>query len=106
MRTSTLAADYVPWPHPSYEVKVRGTMYLWGSAGVTRNIKFDKPILLHIRNDLFGEVVTFGTQVASGTQTTIGTLQPGECLSIPVQDISGVFATCALESNVCCLIQE
>jgi hypothetical protein len=106
MRTSTLAADYDRWSHPSYEVKVRGTMYLWGSAGVTRNIKFDKPILLHIRNDLFGEVVTFGTQVASGTQTTIGTLQPGECVSIPVQDISSVFATCALESNVCCLIKE
>ena len=106
MRTSTLAADYEPWPQPSYELKVRGTMYLWGSAGVTRNIKFDKPILLHIRNGLFGEVVTFGTQVASGTQTTIGTLQPGECVSIPVQDISGVFAICTLESNVCCLIKE
>jgi hypothetical protein len=81
-------------------------MYLWGSAGVTTDIKFDRAILLHIRNDLFGEVVTFGTQVATGAKTTIGTLQPGECVSIPLQDISGVFATCELESSVFCLIRE
>jgi len=106
MRTSSLAADYDRWPHPSYEVRVRGTTYLWGSAGITQNIIFNKPILLHIRNDLFGEVVSLGTQVANGTQTIIGTLQPGECLSIPLQEISGVFATCDFESNVCCLIKE
>jgi len=106
MRTSPLTDVYDRWTQPSYEVRVRGTMYLWGSAGVTENITFDKPLLLHIRNDAFGEVVTFGTQVASGTQKTIGTLQPGECVSIPVQQISGVFATCALESIVGCLIKE
>ena len=93
-------------------------MYLWGSAGVTENIKFDKPLLLHIRNDVFGEVITFGT-MASGTQTTIGTLQPGECVSIPLQGvkgqgITGVYATCPPitgqteppQSVVACLIRE
>jgi hypothetical protein len=80
-------------------------MYLWGSAGVTVNVTFDKPLLLHVRNNVFGEVATLGTQVASGTQQTVGTLQPGECLSIPIQNISGVFATCALETTVDCLIQ-
>jgi hypothetical protein len=104
MRASA-ATDYDRWPHPSYEVRVRGTMFLWGSAGLTQNMRFDKPILLHIRNDVFGEIITFGTQVASGTRTTIGTLQPGECVSIALQDICGVFATCTLESNVCCLIK-
>jgi hypothetical protein len=107
MHSSSLTADFDSWTHPSYEVRVRGTkMYLWGSAGVTTDIKFDKPILLHIRNDLFGEVVTFGTEVAGGTRTTIGTLEPGQCVSIPLQNISGVFATCVRESNVCCLIKE
>jgi hypothetical protein len=106
MRTSSLTADYDRWTHPNYQVRVRGTKYLWGSAGVIENIKFDKPILLHIRNDLFGEIVTLGTQVAAGTKTNIGTFHPGECLSIPLQNISGVFATCVLESNVCCLIKE
>jgi hypothetical protein len=109
MRESPLTDIYDRWSRPSYEVRVRGTAvptYLWGSAGLTENIKFSKPLLLHIRNDLFGEAITFGTQVSSGTQTTIGTLQRGECVSIPVQDISGVFATCTLESVVACLIRE
>jgi hypothetical protein len=93
------------WSQPSYQVRVRGTMFLWGSAGVTIDLVFDKPLLLHLRNDAFGEVIAFGTQVASGTQTTIGTLQPGECICVPLQNISGVFATCALESTVACLIK-
>jgi hypothetical protein len=92
------------WSQPSYQVRVRGTMYLWGSAGVTKDLSFDKPLLFHVHNDVFGEPITFGT-VASGTPTTIGSLQPGECISIPLQNISGVFATCGLESNVACLIK-
>jgi hypothetical protein len=75
-RSGLPGADYDRWPHPSYEIRVRGTMYLWGSDGVTKNITFHKPLLLHIHNDPFGEVITFGTQVASKTQTMIGTLQP------------------------------
>jgi hypothetical protein len=108
MQMSPLTSLYNRWTQPNYEVRVRGTStpaYLWGSAGVNGNITFDKPLLLHIRNDIFGETITFGTQKASGIKTTIGTLQPGECVSIPVQDVSGVFATCALESNVTCLIK-
>jgi hypothetical protein len=105
MRRSPSNAVYNHWTQPSYEIKVRGTMHLWGSAGITKNIVFDKPLLLHIHNDLFGEVITFGTQTASGTQETIGTLRPGECVSIPIHDISGVFASCAQESIVCCLIK-
>jgi hypothetical protein len=105
MRTSPTMSSYDHRTQPSYAVRVRGTMFLWGSAGVTQDVTFDKPLLLHLRNDLFGEAITVGTQVASGTQTTIGTIQPGECVSIPVQSISGVFATCALESTVMCLIK-
>jgi hypothetical protein len=107
MRTSPLTDIYDHWTQPSYEVRVRGTtMYLWGSAGITKNITFDKPLLLHIRNDVLGDNVTLGTQVAAGPQTTIGTLEPGQCVSIPVQGISGVFATCPSESVVACLIKD
>jgi hypothetical protein len=102
-----------------YTVRVRPTVppappqCLWGSAGLLENITFPKPLIMHIRNDLFGEPVTVGTQVVSGpppsppTQTTIGTLQPGECISIPIQGYSGVFANCAnaTESTVHCLIK-
>jgi|HubBroStandDraft_1064217.scaffolds.fasta_scaffold02267_7 hypothetical protein len=104
-----------------YTVRVRGTappgVFLWGSVGITQNTPSQSPVLLHIRNDKHGEVITVGTQVASGTQptqSTIGTLQPGECFSIPIQGISGVFAYCVpatgsginpeLESTVYCVI--
>jgi hypothetical protein len=100
---------YSRWTQPSYEVKVRGTtdppMHLWGSAGITQAISFDRPLLLHIHNDLFGADITFGTRKASGTPQTIGTLKPGEFVSIPLNDLSGVFATCEQESTVCCLIK-
>ncbi len=105
MNTSPVTTLYDRWTQPSYEVRVRGTMYLWGSAGIAENITFDRPLILHLRNDVFGEAVTLGTQTASGAKTNIGTLQPGECVSIPLQKISGVFATCLQESNVACLIK-
>lgn len=80
-------------------------MFLWGSAGLTVDMRFDKPLLLHVRNNVFGEVATVGTQVAAGAQRVLGTIQPGECVSIPIQNITGVFATCPLETTVDCLIQ-
>ncbi len=106
MKTSPLTELYERWTRPSYEIRVRGTSptFLWGSGGITENISFDKPLILHIRNDPFGEPIAIGTQVASGTQTALGSLQPGEFISLPVQSISGVFATCALESVAACII--
>lgn len=104
MQQSLLMPTFDHRTNASYEVRVRGTMFLWGSAGITVNATFDKPLLLHVRNNVFGEVVTVGTQVAAGTQQVLGTLSPGECFSIAIENISGVFATCALETNVHCLI--
>jgi hypothetical protein len=86
-------------------VQVRGKKYLWGSAGISHNISLSRPLLLHVRNDLFGEQISLGTQVAGGADTVLGTLDPGECVSIPMQDISGVFASCDLESTVACMIK-
>jgi hypothetical protein len=94
------------WDQPGYTVRVRGTAYLWGSAGITHNLNFDKPLLLHIHNDPLGEEVAFGTRVAAGTKTSFGTLQPGECVSIPLQNLTGVFATCAFESTVECMVRH
>jgi|SRR5271165_1619069 len=112
MQRSNLTSIYDRWVRPSYEVRVRGTLdhptYLWGSAGITTDIGFDKALVLHLRNDVFGAEITFGTQKASGakTKTTIGTLQPGECASLQIDNISGVFATCELESVVACVINQ
>jgi hypothetical protein len=100
-----------------YKVRVRPTtppaspQCLWGSAGLLQDIIFSKPLILHLRNDLFGEPVIFGTLVVSASppnspaQTPMGTLQPGECISIPLQGYSGVFASCAVESTVYCSIK-
>jgi hypothetical protein len=106
MKPPQWSLDDCDWARTAYKVRVRATIYLWGSAGVAQNINFTRPLLLHLRNDVFGEAITIGTQDAGGTKTTLGTLQPGEALSVPVQGMSGVFATCALESTVSCLIRE
>jgi hypothetical protein len=87
----------------SYDVKVRDTMFLWGSSGVTVNLSW--PLLLVIRNDVFGEPVTFGTETTTtGSQKTFGTLQPGECYTLPLLGLRGVFASCAVDSHVTCTI--
>jgi hypothetical protein len=103
-----LTALYDNWVRPSYEARVRGTVYLWGSATLTQNLNFSHPPVLHVRNDLFGEPIKLGTRVAAGTApgstTPYGTLQPGECASIQLQGIAGVYADCALESVVSCII--
>ena len=89
---------------PTFSVKVRGTTYLWGSAGISKNLKFEKALVLYIANDPAGEAVKVGTQVASGAKTELGILQPGERMSAPVNDISGVYADCTSESLVHCMI--
>jgi hypothetical protein len=103
------------WTQPSYERRVRGDtppIYLWGSAGITQGIAFDKPLILHIRNDLFGQPISLSTVASSSaTPVVVGRLQPGECISIQLQNISGVFASCVpdsdpLESMVACIIKE
>jgi hypothetical protein len=108
MKISPLNALYDRWLRPSYERRVRGTAsatYLWGSAGINNVLNFDKPPTLHIRNDLFGDEISLST-MAAGSAVQIGDLGPGECISIPLQNISGVFATCPTQSTVACLIRD
>jgi hypothetical protein len=115
MREAPLTSVFDRWTRPSYERRVRGSTsatYLWGSAGIIGPINFDKPLTLHIRNDVFGQPISLSTTASnSATPTALGTLQPGECVSIPVQNISGVTAICTatsdpLESMVACIIRD
>lgn len=95
------------WGRPVYSYRVRSTpTYLWGSAGLAADITFEHAPILHVRNDPFGEPVVLATQNANGASTPIGTLQPGECVSIPIQTLSGISATCATDSVVKCLIKH
>jgi hypothetical protein len=82
------------------EVRVREMHYIWGSAGIVENIHFHSPLLIHLINDAYGEVITIGTEQADGSRVMIGSLQPGETVSISAQDIRGVFITCKGVSSV------
>jgi len=104
MRGATTTEIFESFNHPRYEVRVRDKAFLWGSDGITKDIVFEKALILHMRNDIHGETLTFGTQVASGMKTTLGTIQPGQCVSIPIQKIIAVFATCTAETIVGCIV--
>ena len=97
--------DLYEWSRSTYQIRVRSgkNIFLWGSAGVGDQT-FNPPLILHIRNDTFGVQINIFTQTASGTKNSIGTLQPGECVSIPIDNFCGVYATCANESIVSCRI--
>jgi hypothetical protein len=102
------STDPLPWTGTecNYQVRVRGTVYLWGSAGVSSNIEFPAPMLLHLRNDVLGEQVTLAVTTAGAAPAQLGTIQPGEVLTIPVQAMTGVTATCTLNSTVTCAIRR
>jgi hypothetical protein len=89
-----------------YRVRVRGkSNYLWGSSLITTNLTFADPLLLHIHNNDFGQTIDFGTEAADGTQTPLGSLGAGQFVSIPLQNLRGVYATCATHSTVRCFIK-
>lgn len=92
------------WNAPAYTVKVRGRRYLWGSGGLTQNMTFEKAFILHIANDQAGLPVTIGTRIAAGADRDLGIIQPGECVSVSINDIAGVYAECGTDSLVHCLI--
>ena len=92
------------WNAPTYTVNVRGLRYLWGSDGLTKNLHFEKAFILHIANDLAGGPVTIGTRAAPGNNTDLGLIQPGQCLSVSVNDIMGVYVECTSDSMVHCLL--
>ena len=106
MRVSELTEVFDSHTKPAYCVRISGTVYVWGSASITADLTFDKPVLLHLRNALYGSPVTLGTRNAAGTTQSLGSIEPGEAVTIPIQTISGVFASCALgtDSILGCLI--
>lgn len=91
---------------PRYEVRVRAQAFLWGSDKLAHDLVFDRPLVLHIRNDAFGEDMHIDTLSAGGTTKTVGTLRPGECVSLPVQNIIAVRAACASETLAGCIIMS
>jgi hypothetical protein len=85
-----------------YDVKIRGTMYLWGSKGIGSNLEW--PLLLTLRNDIAGDSISLQSETADGHKSTIGTLAAGECCTLPLLGLRGILATCDQDSSVACVI--
>lgn len=89
----------------SYRVKVRATTYLWGGASVSVPAKTN--LSLHFRIDELGEPLRFGVRKRNGGPLEeLGTLQPGECYSLQIDEVTGIYAVCAepADCNVDCTI--
>jgi hypothetical protein len=76
-----------------YRVKVRGRTFLWGGAEVTK--KFDNDhLFIHFRVDETGEQIRFGVVKDAGAPLDdFGSLLPGECYTLKLNGIIGVFAS-------------
>ncbi|MEC5218407.1 hypothetical protein RCH09_003376 [Actimicrobium sp. GrIS 1.19] len=85
----------------TYAVKVRTKTYLWGSSGVANDLNV--PLLLVIHNDLWGDPISLGSDAGAG-QASLGTLQPGECWTVPLFGLRGVHASCQADSTLNCMI--
>lgn len=85
----------------SYLVQVRGKTYVWGSAGLTVSLTW--PLLLVVNNDALGDPVDIGSEL-TGSSQNYGTLQPGECWTVPLQGLRGVFAICNADTTLACSI--
>jgi hypothetical protein len=96
------------WDGLSYRVRVRsnGPVALWGTlATPAPPITLPTALICHIHNDESGQPVNIGTQAGAAAGTTY-VLQPGGCISIPVQNISAVTAVCANNTTTtvtCCI---
>jgi hypothetical protein len=87
----------------TYTVKVKSPTYLWGSGGVTGDLSV--PLVLTIHNDLWGDPIQLSSD-GGGNTTDLGTLQPGECWTIPLLGLHGVRATCEADSSLTCTLES
>ncbi|MEU4644294.1 hypothetical protein [Micromonospora sp. NPDC023814] len=83
----------------SYIVKVRGKTYVWGSDRLSVNLTW--PLLLVINNDALGDPIDLGSEATGpGGQTSFGSLQPGQCWTVPLLGLRAVFANCQADTTL------
>lgn len=90
---------------PSFSCRVRQMIYLWGSASLNADANFASPPMLHVRNGRHGDAVAIGTTTAAGGNAKVATLQPGECVSLEIQGLNGITASCTTEATVYCIFR-
>lgn len=86
-----------------YHVKVvrsaiRRVTFLWGGAGVEVSLTSDLALTFRVPDD--GEAIVFGV-IKNGPRREIrlGRLEIGETFTVPLRDISGVYAHTAVEMH-------
>ena len=84
-----------------YPVRVRGKIYVWGSADLNEPLGLQ--LILVINNNPYGDAAKIATETPSGT-SPIGTLQPGECWTLPLHGLKGVTASCDTDTTLSCAI--
>lgn len=79
-----------------YRVRVKNRKYLWGARKVANDLITDAVVLLSVRVDDGGGIVRLGSiaNQANGEED-ICTLEPGEAITIPLNNRCGVFAASA-----------
>jgi hypothetical protein len=75
---------------------------MWGSDGLGVNLAW--PLLLVINNDGLGDPVALGSEAAGAGGQSFGSLDPGQCWTVPLQGLRAVFATCETDTTLSCSI--
>lgn len=86
-----------------YDIRVRNTVYLWGSDQMTNSNAHG---VLHLHNDVRGDTVTLSQCADGGADVKIGPLAPGQSFTIDLLNGKYVKATCDPDRNstvTCCV---
>ena len=86
----------------NYIVKVRGKTYIWGSSDLKIGLKL--PLILAIQNDALGDPVEVTSEKTTGNPLVLGTIQPGQCWTLPLEGLRGVSVTCPTDTTLACSI--
>lgn len=77
---------------------VRRVTFLWGGAGVDVELSSDLAFTLRVPDD--GEAVEFGVIKSNPRrEIRLGRLEVGEAFTLPLRDITGVYAHTAAETH-------
>lgn len=91
----------------SYRVKVsqkRGAKNLWGGGGIDTALT-GTDLFLFVRVDDHGEEITLKAKPTPHTpEDEIGTLAPGECFLVPLDNAVLISAACNNDTYVDCAI--
>lgn len=85
----------------NYTTKVKDKVFLWGSDNVFERLDFS--LFLTIHNDPYGDEIRI-FKFDGSSDTDMGALRPGECWTVPLSGLHGVYGLCDTDSAVNCVV--